>query len=290
MKSPLIRKTLVAVAGIFIIGASAADAQTLLLRLQAANYDLNSGVWTDTSGNGDNATVGGAAPTLVTGVTPNGSSAVAFNSAAASGASDPNNYFTLATPIAAASGYTAFVFLQPNTTSPNGSTNGAGGTIFGGDAGSFQYRISSASSKQDIVQANQSDLGASNTALPINPFDTPKSPNFSSINTTTSTSGGTYRLNGSADGTSGASNYSATINLIGTNRTDGGPGGAEYFSGDIAEIRIYSGILSDIQRLAIENEFTASYITPIPEPSTWAMMLGSFGMLFGMQRLRSRKA
>ncbi|MGA9627192.1 MAG: hypothetical protein WBQ65_22140, partial [Bryobacteraceae bacterium] len=71
----------VAVAGMIMAGGLSASAQTLSLQLQAANYNPVTGVWTDTSGNGDTATYARFSgtltlPVLASGVTPNGSSAV----------------------------------------------------------------------------------------------------------------------------------------------------------------------------------------------------------------------
>ncbi len=61
--------------------ATSGHAQTLLESLQASNYNASTGVWTATVGsNADGTGNGGiATPTLATGATANGSSAVAFN-------------------------------------------------------------------------------------------------------------------------------------------------------------------------------------------------------------------
>ena len=272
------RSSLILAAGFALVAVSTGRAQTLLLSLQAGNYNATTGVWTDSSGNGDNATNAGTGkPTLVTGATPNGSSAVAFTT---------GSYLTLAAPISAGNtaGYTAFVFLKPSTLTPNGFTNGNGGTIFGGpNGGTFQYRLSSASGAaqgtQDVVRSSQADLGHSNTALSTGAFST--------IDVTTGSAGTAFRLNGAADGTGSGSGYSNAITFIGTNNTGAND---EYFNGQIADIEIYSGILTTTQIQGVEAQFAAAYATAVPEPGTWAMALVGIGMLVGVQRFRARKA
>lgn len=266
------RSSLILAAGLAFASVSTTHAQTLLLSLQSQNYNATTGVWTDSSGSGNNATSGTNKPTLTTNATPNGSSAVTFTT---------NTYLGLLNAITAgnSSGYTAFVYCEPTTSTPNGFTNGSGGTMFGGGGGSFQYRIQSVSNLQDIVQAQQVDLGHGNTAASTTAFTL--------LDTTTSSSGGTFRLNGNADGTSSGANFTNGIQFIGTNNTNGND---EFFNGSIADIEIYSGVMTDAQRATVEGQIRARYVNAVPEPGTWAMALAGFGMLLGVQRFRARKA
>ena len=264
------RSSLLLATGFALAAASTGHAQTLLLSLQAQNYNTTTGVWTDSSTNVDNATVstagGAVAATKATGATPNGSAAVVFAG---------NSFFNLATGISAgngATGYTAFVFAMPTTTS---------GTFFGGGGGSFQYRVTSGS--QDVVQQGQADLGHGTATVSTS--------SFSLLDvTTSSTQAPAFRLNGTADATIGGatSNFGNSIQVIGSNQL----GGGENFTGDIADIEIFSGILTPAQITAEEAVLTAEYVTiaAAPEPSTWAMALVGVGALFGVQRFRARKA
>jgi len=271
--------SLILAAALAVAFAPAGQTQTLLLSLQAQNYNPITGVWTDTSGNGDNATVAGGntAPALMTGVTPNGSSAVDFETLTS---------LTLATGITAGNtvGYTVFVFLQPDTSTPNGFTNGNGGTIFGGSVGGFQLRLSNLN--QDIVQQAEADLGHGSATAPINAAGTLNSPDFSTIDVTTSPSGGSFMFDGNPDGTSGGSNYgSNAITVIGSNANGSG---SEFFNGDITDIEIYSGTMTGSQRAAVEQTFTTEYVNAVPEPGTWSMALAGVGALLSFHRFRAR--
>jgi hypothetical protein len=41
---------------------------------------------------------------------------------------------------------------------------------------------------------------------------------------------------------------------------------------------------------AVESALTASYVTSVPEPTTWAMMAGGFGMLLAARRFHRPQA
>jgi hypothetical protein len=252
-------------------------AQTLLLSLQASHYNATTGVWTDSSGNADNATAitttGFGAPGLVTGATPNGSSAVSFGN----DASGLPSGFTLATGVPAGA-YTAFVVTEP---SGSGSFFGGGGP---GDNtnGSFQYRIYPSggnAGKQDVVQQSQADPGTGSAVV--------SQTGFSILDVTAGSSAGVaYRLNGASDGTGSAVTFTNPIIDIGTN---GERTVDEFFNGEIADIEIYSGILTSAQITAEEAALTAEYVTPAaatPEPSTWALLLGGIGSLIVLSRFR----
>lgn len=180
------------------------QAQTLVLQLQATNYNATTGVWTDSSGNGNNATYAETTqPALAAGVSQNGSPAVLFSGANALG---------LATSIPVSS-YTVLAYIKPAT--------GAGPyALLGGAAGSFEYRIYN--SKQDDLRQQQADLGLESTAISTSAF--------SVIDTIVTSSGISFRLNGVADGTNTVSSaLTQPISAIGARATAGN----EAFSGYI---------------------------------------------------------
>ena len=110
--------------------ALTSSAQTLLLQLQAANFNPGTGLWTATVG--PNASTQTGSGTLVTGATPNGSSVVNFNG---------SFVLQLGTVIPAGASYTAFAYVKPA-----GSNYRA--LFGGGGSGAFEYRISNIN-KQD---------------------------------------------------------------------------------------------------------------------------------------------
>ena len=214
-----------------------AQAQTLLLQLKASNYNPTTGFWTNSVG--PNAQAITPYPTLTAHATTNGSPAVVFNGA---------NPMTLASSLSdGGNGFTVFAYTKP-------AAGGAAYALLGGANGSFEYRIYN--TKQDALRQSTQDLGSETTALSTTAF--------SLIDATASTSGGAFRLNGVADGTSSAAsaNFSPPISAIG-GRT-GTSGGGENFSGSISEIDIYSGILSPASIANVEAQLTASYITTGP--------------------------
>ncbi len=225
-------------AGLFILVFLAASqmtpAQTLLVQLQSTNYNATTGVWTDSSGNGNNATATGTKPTLATGASPNGSPAVVFSG---------SNPMGLASSIPVGS-YTVLAYVKPAT--------GAGPyALLGGASGAFEYRIYN--SKQDDLRQQQADLGSESTAMSTSAFNV--------IDTVVTSSGISFRLNGSADGTNAASSaLTQPISAIGARASSGG----ENFSGSICEIDIYSGVLTPAQIIAVEASFTNNYITIPP--------------------------
>jgi hypothetical protein len=211
-----------------------AQAQTLSLQLMATNYNPTTGLWTATVG--PNAQAGGTFPTLNASASPNGAPAVVFNGA---------NYLTLASSIATANGYTALAYIKPAT--------GAGPyALFGGASGSFEYRIYN--SKQDALKQQTTDLGSETTTMSTSAF--------SLIDcTVTNVGGGSFRLNGVADGNNSASSFTQPLSAIGA-RSSGT--GVENFSGSICEIDIYTGVLTLSQITNIEAALTAAYVTPPP--------------------------
>ena len=249
-----------AIAGVIMIGCLTVSAQTPVLQLKASNYNAVTGVWTDSSGSGDTATYAGSSiPTLATGATPNHSSAVNFAHA---------GVFNLLTSLPGTSGYTVFAYVEQNATSSTYALTGGTGV------GGLEYRING--THQDSLREYQQDLGSGSGTL--------STLSFSLIDVAVSSAGGTYRLNGAADGTIAANaGFGGPITIIGNNA-----GGGEAFSGYVSEIDVYSGILTSPQISTIEGNLLTAYA--VPEPTTWAMMAGGFSVLLASRRFRRPQA
>ena len=217
-----------------VSAGTAVQAQTLALQLKAANYNPTNGLWTATVG--PNAQATSTLPTLLTNASPNGSSAVVFTGA---------NPMQLASSIDGSSGYTVFAYVKQ----PSYVANTAY-ALLGGGSGSFEYRLYNG--KQDALRQQQADLGSETTVLTTNVFNL--------IDATVSSSGGAFRLNGVADGTTSGSAFSPAVSAIGARSSTGG----ENFSGYICEIDIYTGVLNSSQISAVEAALTASYVTVGP--------------------------
>jgi len=230
------------------------------LQLQVSNYNPITGVWTDTSGNNDTATYYGTLPTLQTGVTPNGSSAVNLIG---------NGGFNLVSSITGGSGYTVFAFIKP--LAPSGGRYALTG---GSSPYALEYNIYSG--HQNWLSEYQGGGGAGTATISTS--------SFSLIDVTASTSGGSFNLNGSPDGTTGGTAGGTPFSPL--TRIGNNEGGGDGFAGSISEIDIYQGVLTSSQIATVEANFTAEYITAVPEPTTWAMMAGGFGMLFATRRFR----
>jgi len=253
-----------------MVGGLSASAQTLSLQLQAANYNPTTGVWTDSSGNGDTATfANGTLPTLAAGATPNGSSAVDIIGSNAS--YGVGSHFSLLNPISNGSGYTIFAYIEP--TGSSGSRQALTG---GSGSGALEYDVYGGN--QDFLREYLQDVGHGTATVPTS--------SFSLVDlAVSSTLAGSFNFNGSPDGTtSSGTAFSNPITQIGNNE-----GGGDYFNGDIAEIDIYSGVLTPAQIGTVEANLTAEYVTT-PEPTAWAMMAGGLGTLFAVRRFRRPQA
>ena len=206
---------------------------TPLVQLIATNYD-GSSVWTDSSGNGNSATyTGSPAPTLASFVTPNGGSAVNITST--------SGYFTLASSLAASSGYTVFAYFQPT------ATNGTGRfALVGGTTGSLEYNYYQGHQNYLVEYTGGGGAGTGN--IPTN--------SFSLVNLTVNAAAGSFRLNGAPDGSVAGATFSQPLSLIGNNHGHG-----DAMIGNIAELDIYSGVLTFAQITNLEAQLTAKYVT-----------------------------
>jgi hypothetical protein len=199
-----------------------------VLELKAANYDPSTGIWSDSSGNGNDAMGLVSPPSLTTGQTPNGSSVVTFSG---------TNFLSLS-PGISSGGFTCFAYVRPMP--------GDSRTIVGGGTGSFQYRVGGDGfgDKQEVLQRNLVRLGESMTDVSTS--------NFSIISI--AYGGAAFRLAEANDGTPQHTLFTAATNLIGA-----ASGPNEFYSGDIAEIRIYNTVLGDADRATIEEEIRKTY-------------------------------
>ena len=219
----------------------------LLADYKAANYHPKIGIWDDASNNGCNAIppVGVAAPTLVAKATPNGSPAVHFDAA-------KKQYLKMSHGLPPGRGYTVVAFVKP--TGDNARTASA---ITAGGPESLEYRIqtmANGQNKQVLLKTAITAFGASHSAVPTK--------GFSMVAVATDNTGnGTFYLNGHPNGTfSGHDSFTQPIWFIGAAATGPGATPAEFFRGDITELRVYSGVLSPRRIKALAAFFEKMYV------------------------------
>jgi len=271
-----LKKTLSAgalAAGVAVLGGVNVQAQTLELQLKASNYDSGTGVWTDSSGLGNNATFAGAPlpnPTLSLGATPNGLAAVSLLGGTSA--------FTLENSLTGGSGYTIFAYCEIASTTSNNSGNAdsvnalTGSTLNANVGGALEYNINSG--LQDATVEYGNDIVSGMTTLSTS--------SFSLMDLAIDGSGSSVRLNGAADGTGSGMTFGVgdDIDTIGNNTSD-----IQGFYGEIAEIDIYSGALTDPEVVSVENNLINEY-GQVPEPNTWVLLAGGLGTLVAVRRLR----
>lgn len=216
----------------------------LLADYKAANYQPKTGTWTDSSRHHDRATVptGASPPTLVA-KTAKGPLAVSFDG--------KDQYMKMFKGIQSDHGYTVVAFVEPLRSNARVAS-----AVVAGGPGSLEYRIQTMSdgqSKQVLLKTATVAFGASNSSVPTNVFST-------IAVTANDTGNGNFYLNGNPDGTfSGSSRFSQPVVFIGAAATGPGATPAEFFRGDIAELRVYSGVLSPRRIKALTASFTKMY-------------------------------
>jgi len=264
---------IVLAAGLIVAGGLSVSAQTLALQFQSVNYVPATGIWLDSSGNHDDAQfVNGTTPTTAVYVTPDGLSAV--NIVGANASYGVGSHFQLNTAISdTGGGYTVFAYIASTT------ATGSRSAITGGSAGgALEWDFYGG--HDDFLREYQADVAHGTATITTDGT-------FNLIDLAVNSTGSSFNLNGLSDGTGGGASFaSSPITEIGNNE-----GGGDYFSGDIAEIDIYQGVLSSAQIAAVEATLTGEYVsgtipvTPyVPEPTTLAMLAGGFGLLFATRR------
>jgi len=260
-------------AGVAVLGGVNVQAQTLELQLKAANYDPGTGIWTDSSGLGDNATFAGSPfpnPTLSFGATPNGLAAVSLPGGTSA--------FTLQNSLAGGSGYTIFAYCEIASTTSNNSGNADSVNALTGSAlnvnvgGALEYNVNSG--VQDATVEYGNDIVSGTATLSTS--------SFSLMDLAIDGSGSSLRLNGAVDGTGSGMTFGVgdDIDTIGNNTSD-----IQGFYGKIAEFDVYSGALTNPQIDSIENGLITEY-GQVPEPNAGILLAGGLLTLVAVGRLR----
>jgi hypothetical protein len=260
-------------ASLIVAGGLSASGQTLALQLQAVNYNPGTGLWLDSSGNGNNAQfLNGTTPTLAAAVTPALLSAV--NIIGSNASYGVGSHFQLNTPISdTGGGYTVFAYIA--STRPTSQRSAITG---GSNGGALEWDFYGGN--DDFLREYQADVAHGNAIITIDGT-------FNLVDLAVNSTGSSFKFNGSPDGTGAGAAFTSPITQIGNNE-----GGGDYFSGDIAEIDIYQGVLTSGQIAAVEATLDGEYVTgtipvnpmPVPEPTTLALMAGGFGLLLAARR------
>jgi hypothetical protein len=249
--------------------------------------------WTNTAGGQLFTSEAGDQPTLVTGVTPNGGSAVLFNGTSdvlrSVGFGETANDLTLflvVAPLSNSGTYRAFVSGVDSST-PGHQDYSSGINVDMGSGGSTAF------STLNVEGAKAGGGGGTNLKTTSDPFG-----QFEVLSITYGSDQQDYLYeNGSQQG--GRYGSGNTVSLqdmrVGARYYDngGGPYESGFLDGYIADVQIYNTVLSDSDRQAVEQALTDEYIAPIapastvPEPAGYALIcLGLGGLLALVLRRR----
>jgi len=213
---------------------------------EATSKNYTGGIWTDLSGNGNNATqeTSSSRPMLVLESTTASSATLRF---------DGDDFLTLTSPLSSQS-WTVFVVLNDNVT---GNQN-----MVSGGLGSFTYRLRSLS--QNVVKTNTSNIANSMSAVPAGTY---------SLVAVSYSDGGegladTVIFRG--DGTNLEANVSGglvnTFTAACTTIGASGIGGSN-FRGDIAALIIFTKALTTNEMSLVESYLQSSFMpssSPVP--------------------------
>jgi hypothetical protein len=233
----------------------------LLLDYDAANFNTGTGVWTDTSGNADNAiSVGGnGSPTLTPNATPTGQPALTFA---------PGRELAL----------TSFILTPAFSSSPSFTLlaveRGPGMLLSGYGTGDLGWRINAGLGyKSELTAMNVADIGPS--ASVVNPAD------FHLFGVTYDGTTTRFFLDGVADGTAVNSlTFPGGIVYIGV---DGGFG-SNPFQGDLAALEVYDTVLSGGALASAQSALMGTYIEAVPEPGTLLFGVALVGIVASRRR------
>lgn len=263
--------------GVGSLATSANAAPTLLAQYSVANYDAVTGVWTDSVGGAHNATAVDTNavptnPTLALGATPNGASAVQFSG---------TQYFSIGNG-GVATTLPIAVFAVVNNAATT-FRHGIVGSVYAGSAGGFSYSLQATadqSYQQQVGRSSQPTTGRSPNFHPGNQFDVVS---FDGGQAT-----GKLYFDGAWDGDTAGTYFDTTgypITVLGLVRDV--PLRNDFFNGKIAEIRIYTGGMTDAERLDIVTELNTAYGTTVPEPAAVGVVAAG-GLMLAARRRRAR--
>lgn len=238
----------------------------VVLNLQSANYNAATGVWTDVSGNSNNAnSFGSNIPSLLAGATPNGTAALDFSAG--------GKVLTLSTPLTSASFTTSpnlTIFFVGRSASTSSSYQPI---LYGASYQSLGYRLDQAVSgnttiTETLTSINQLDAGTAGAAT-IADYHVFAVSYIAATRSFSAYVDGVY----STGWTENTSFATTDINYIG-----GMIGMGNYFQGQMAALIVDDTALSDANILLESANLKSTYI--IPEPSSVAMLgLGIMGLL-----------
>ena len=242
----------------------------LILDFDSANYNAAIGVWSDTSGNNDNAFAPspGNKPTLTPNATPTGQPALTFTQAQL-------QYLDLSAHLdsAALTSSPSFTLLAVAR-----KVDASYGLLLSGDGNvprGIGYRLDGGNgNRQTLTKNNVTDIGSSVSAT--------ASGNFHLFGVTYDGTTARFFLDGVADGTAvNSQTFDSGIWQIGVQAGTG----AAAFVGDIAALDVYDTVLSGAALASAQNALMNTY-TAVPEPGT-----ALFGVaLVGMAAVRRRRA
>jgi len=248
-------------AGVALLSVALPSLCTAQLTYQLTPAGYTPGNWANDAGGAVGAVTQasvGAQPQLVAGATPSGSSAVRFDGGDILSAAN-----VLSSSLVGNTSGTLFFVMKPSiqaVSSPFQWDTGAGQRLqFAENAGNLFYVHGTFSNPTfDFI----------NTANPAGWSD-----QWHVVTLVRDGTAGSIRVDGVAlpdqnFNVSGLTGASGTLNI------GAGPGTQDPFIGDIAEVRVYQAALSSIDIGTIEGQLTQDYLTPIPEPSEYAMMFG----------------
>ena len=236
-------------------------AATLEIQLTGSNYSEATGIWTDTSGNGNHGTRN-ANSGIGSGTTNTGQTSVVF---------DGNDRIDLVDLSGFnGTGGEAFLVIKMDSNVYTSGDSGIGGMWNFGNNGAANHYTWTDGSVYDDFGSNTRHRGPD-----LEVFNGGKDLSVWHVYNVRSLSGEWTSLINNDQTFTTASN---TVSF--TTAPTLGAGGSFTLTGEIAEFRFYSGTMTGGERTAIYNSLNSTYI--IPEPS--AVLLAGLGSLLLLRR------